>query len=95
MITSHAIRVQTPPRHIAGVVDVTLSYKSKQFGKSTPGRFVYTGLYFVLVAVYRYHAYLTFQCLHQVFLQYGKLQLLLLYLKVALQMRQIIIVQFH
>uniref|UniRef100_A0A1I8IWB3 IPT/TIG domain-containing protein n=1 Tax=Macrostomum lignano TaxID=282301 RepID=A0A1I8IWB3_9PLAT len=42
MITSHAIRVQTPPRHIPGVVEVTLSYKSKQFCKNAPGRFVYT-----------------------------------------------------
>ncbi|KFM82828.1 Transcription factor COE1, partial [Stegodyphus mimosarum] len=33
LITSHAIRVQTPPRHIPGVVEVTLSYKSKQFCK--------------------------------------------------------------
>ncbi|GAB0195965.1 transcription factor COE1 [Grus japonensis] len=31
LITPHAIRVQTPPRHIPGVVEVTLSYKSKQF----------------------------------------------------------------
>lgn len=43
LITPHAIRVQTPPRHIAGVVEVTLSYKSKQFCKGAPGRFVYTG----------------------------------------------------
>lgn len=41
LITSHAIRVQTPPRHIPGVVEVTLSYKSKQFCKGSPGRFVY------------------------------------------------------
>ncbi|XP_076368861.1 transcription factor collier-like [Tachypleus tridentatus] len=41
LITPHAIRVQTPPRHIPGVVEVTLSYKSKQFCKGTPGRFVY------------------------------------------------------
>lgn len=41
LITSHAIRVQTPPRHIPGVVEVTLSYKSKQFCKGQPGRFVY------------------------------------------------------
>uniref|UniRef100_A0A4W5JX00 EBF transcription factor 1a n=1 Tax=Hucho hucho TaxID=62062 RepID=A0A4W5JX00_9TELE len=40
----HAIRVQTPPRHIPGVVEVTLSYKSKQFCKGTPGRFIYTAL---------------------------------------------------
>ncbi|CAH1784747.1 unnamed protein product [Owenia fusiformis] len=44
LITSHAIRVQTPPRHIPGVVEVTLSYKSKQFCKGAPGRFVYTSL---------------------------------------------------
>ncbi|PIO35077.1 hypothetical protein AB205_0103480 [Aquarana catesbeiana] len=44
LITPHAIRVQTPPRHIPGVVEVTLSYKSKQFCKGTPGRFIYTGL---------------------------------------------------
>ncbi|XP_031616708.1 transcription factor collier isoform X3 [Contarinia nasturtii] len=44
LITSHAIRVQTPPRHIPGVVDVTLSYKSKQFCKGQPGRFVYVSL---------------------------------------------------
>ncbi|XP_048459743.1 transcription factor COE1-A [Rhincodon typus] len=43
LITPHAIRVQTPPRHIPGVVEVTLSYKSKQFCKGTPGRFIYTG----------------------------------------------------
>jgi len=43
LITSHAIRVQTPPRHIPGVVEVTLSYKSKHFCKGAPGRFVYTG----------------------------------------------------
>uniref|UniRef100_A0A1A9WN91 IPT/TIG domain-containing protein n=1 Tax=Glossina brevipalpis TaxID=37001 RepID=A0A1A9WN91_9MUSC len=36
LITSHAIRVQTPPRHIPGVVEVTLSYKSKQFCKGSP-----------------------------------------------------------
>lgn len=40
-VTSHAIKVQTPPRHIPGVVEVTLSYKSKQFCKGAPGRFVY------------------------------------------------------
>ena len=45
LLTSHAIKVQTPPRHIPGVVEVTLSYKSKQFCKGAPGRFVYTGMY--------------------------------------------------
>uniref|UniRef100_A0A671KJG5 Transcription factor COE2-like n=1 Tax=Sinocyclocheilus anshuiensis TaxID=1608454 RepID=A0A671KJG5_9TELE len=44
LITPHAIRVQTPPRHIPGVIEVTLSYKSKQFCKGTPGRFIYTAL---------------------------------------------------
>ncbi|XP_075241275.1 transcription factor COE1-like isoform X2 [Convolutriloba macropyga] len=44
LVTPHAIRVQTPPRHIPGVVEVTLSYKSKQFCKGAPGRFVYTAL---------------------------------------------------
>ena len=41
LITSHAIRVQTPPRHIPGVVEVTLSFKSKQFCRGAPGRFIY------------------------------------------------------
>jgi early B-cell factor len=45
LLTSHAIRVQTPPRHIPGVVEVTLSYKSKQFCKGAPGRFVYVCKY--------------------------------------------------
>uniref|UniRef100_A0A673W1T1 EBF transcription factor 1 n=1 Tax=Salmo trutta TaxID=8032 RepID=A0A673W1T1_SALTR len=44
LITAHAIRVQTPPRHIPGVVEVTLSYKSKQFCKGTPGCYIYTAL---------------------------------------------------
>nr|XP_042897423.1 transcription factor collier isoform X1 [Parasteatoda tepidariorum] len=44
LITSHAIRVQIPPRQIPGVVEVTLAYKSKQFCKGTPGRFVYVAL---------------------------------------------------
>lgn len=48
LITSHAIRVQTPPRHIPGVVEVTLSYKSKQFCKGAPGRFVYVCKYTII-----------------------------------------------
>nr|XP_039272079.1 transcription factor COE3-like isoform X1 [Styela clava] len=44
LITQHALRVQTPPRHLPGVVEVTLSYKNKQFCKGSPGRFVYTAL---------------------------------------------------
>ena len=58
LITNHAIRVQTPPRHIPGkissssiwimlkiwfpgIVEVSLAYKSRQFSKGAPGRFVY------------------------------------------------------
>lgn len=41
LVTPHAIRVTTPPRHIPGVVEVTLTYKSKQFCRGAPGRFVY------------------------------------------------------
>ena len=43
LITSHAIRIQTPPRQMQkyNEVDVTLSYKSKRFCKEAPGRFVY------------------------------------------------------
>ncbi|GAA6066173.1 transcription factor COE1 isoform X1, partial [Tachysurus ichikawai] len=52
LITPHAIRVQTPPRHIPGVVEVTLSYKSKQFCKGTPGRFIYTAAPLVCSAVF-------------------------------------------
>ncbi|NXD61077.1 COE3 factor, partial [Corvus moneduloides] len=37
-------RSWTPPRHIPGVVEVTLSYKAKHFCKGAPGRFVYTAL---------------------------------------------------
>lgn len=48
-ITPHALRVQTPPRHIPGVVEVTLSFKSKQFCKGSPGRFVYVCKYRYLV----------------------------------------------
>ncbi|KAH9414875.1 Transcription factor COE2, partial [Dermatophagoides pteronyssinus] len=44
LLTSHAIRVQTPPRNIPGVVEVTLSYKSKQFCKNAPGRFIYVAI---------------------------------------------------
>ncbi|KAK0075202.1 hypothetical protein PV325_007243 [Microctonus aethiopoides] len=44
LITDHAIKVQTPPRQAPGVVEVTLSYKSKQFCKGSPGRFVYVSL---------------------------------------------------
>ncbi|CAK9298403.1 unnamed protein product [Gordionus sp. m RMFG-2023] len=44
VITSHAIRIQTPPRQAPGVIEVTFSYKSKQYCRSSPGRFVYLSL---------------------------------------------------
>uniref|UniRef100_F1L1Y9 Transcription factor unc-3 n=1 Tax=Ascaris suum TaxID=6253 RepID=F1L1Y9_ASCSU len=44
IITPHAMRVTTPPRHMPGVVEVTLSYKSKQLCRGSPGRFVYISL---------------------------------------------------
>jgi hypothetical protein len=49
LVTSHAIRVQTPPRHIPGVVEVTLSFKSKQFCRGSPGRFVYVCKYLLFI----------------------------------------------
>ena len=51
LITSHAIRVQTPPRHIPGIVEVSLAYKSRQFSKGSPGRFVYVCKYSILFKV--------------------------------------------
>ncbi|KAH8875886.1 Transcription factor COE4 [Schistosoma japonicum] len=41
MITPHALRVSTPPRHLSGVVEVTLAFKNKTFCKNNPGRFAY------------------------------------------------------
>lgn len=48
--------MQTPPRHIPGVVEVTLSYKSKQFCKGSPGRFVYVCKFLlkIFVLLWRY-----------------------------------------
>ena len=46
-------RVQTPPRHIPGVVEVTLSYKSKMFCKGAPGRYVYVCKYSYLYCICR------------------------------------------
>ena len=42
-ITPYAIRVQAPPRPIPGMVEVTLMYRNKQFCKTAPGRFIYSG----------------------------------------------------
>ncbi|PAV88500.1 hypothetical protein WR25_07891 isoform A [Diploscapter pachys] len=44
IISSHAMRVTTPPRHNAGVVEVTLQYKNKQYGRGAPVRFAYVSL---------------------------------------------------
>ncbi|VDK37280.1 unnamed protein product [Gongylonema pulchrum] len=44
IITPHAMRVTTPPRHMPGVVEVTLTYKSKQLNRGSSGRFVYVSL---------------------------------------------------
>ncbi|UJR20993.1 hypothetical protein I4U23_024094 [Adineta vaga] len=41
ILTPGAIRVHTPSRHGPGIVDVTLSYKGKQFCRECPGRFTY------------------------------------------------------
>ena len=41
ILTPGAIRVHTPSRHGPGIVDVTLSYKGKQFCRDCPGRFTY------------------------------------------------------
>ncbi|CAI2358245.1 unnamed protein product [Caenorhabditis sp. 36 PRJEB53466] len=44
IISPHAMRVSTPPRHAVGVVDVTLQYKSKTYNRSSPLRFTYIAL---------------------------------------------------
>ncbi|CAD6185440.1 unnamed protein product [Caenorhabditis auriculariae] len=44
VMTPHAMRVTTPPRHNAGVVEVTLQYKNKQFSRGAPIRFAYVSL---------------------------------------------------
>lgn len=44
LISPHAIRVTTPPKHSAGPVDVTLQYKSKTYSRGTPLRFSYITL---------------------------------------------------
>lgn len=58
LITSHAIRVQTPARQLPGVVEVTLSYKSKQFCKGAPGRFVYTGKHILSLSIQRFYFFI-------------------------------------
>ncbi|CAJ0574842.1 unnamed protein product, partial [Mesorhabditis spiculigera] len=44
VITATAIRVTTPPRHNAGVVDVSLQYKSKTVSRGSTVRFSYVSL---------------------------------------------------
>ncbi|KHJ89873.1 IPT/TIG domain protein, partial [Oesophagostomum dentatum] len=41
VISPHAMRVTSPPRHNAGVVEVTLQYKNKQYSRGSPVRFTY------------------------------------------------------
>lgn len=41
VLTPNALRVQVPPRSVPGQVDVILSYKNKQFSKSSPARYTY------------------------------------------------------
>ena len=73
LITNHAIRVQTPPRHIpgkicqnsnqfltsfflpSGIVEVSLAYKSRQFSKGAPGRFVYVCKFHFVLFDYLFH----------------------------------------
>ncbi|VUZ39478.1 unnamed protein product, partial [Hymenolepis diminuta] len=44
LITSNALRVQTPPRPTQGVVEVSLLFNNRPFCKHAPGRFAYTSL---------------------------------------------------
>ncbi|GMT05859.1 hypothetical protein PENTCL1PPCAC_28033, partial [Pristionchus entomophagus] len=44
IISPHAIRVTTPARHTAGVVEVSLQFKNKSLTRSGPVRFTYTSL---------------------------------------------------
>lgn len=44
VISPHAMRVTSPPRHNAGVVEVTLQYKNKQYNRGAPVRFTYASL---------------------------------------------------
>uniref|UniRef100_A0A8R1DEV0 IPT/TIG domain-containing protein n=1 Tax=Caenorhabditis japonica TaxID=281687 RepID=A0A8R1DEV0_CAEJA len=44
IISPHAMRVTTPPRHSSGTVDVTLQFKSKTFSRGSPLRFSYIAL---------------------------------------------------
>ncbi|VDM15821.1 unnamed protein product [Hydatigera taeniaeformis] len=44
LITSNALRVQTPARSAQGVVEVSLLFNNRAFCKHAPGRFAYTSL---------------------------------------------------
>ena len=52
-ITPSAIRVQAPPRPIPGMVEVTLMYRNKQFCKTAPGRFIYSGKFYCIATQLR------------------------------------------
>lgn len=44
LITQNAMLVYAPPRPAAGMVEITLMYRNKQFCKTAPGRFLYSAL---------------------------------------------------
>ncbi|EDV22893.1 uncharacterized protein TRIADDRAFT_28406 [Trichoplax adhaerens] len=44
LISPHAIKVQTPPMQSPGTVDVTLSFKSRQYCRNKPGKFMYSAV---------------------------------------------------
>ncbi|KAF7257182.1 hypothetical protein EG68_05155 [Paragonimus skrjabini miyazakii] len=44
LLTPHALRIQTPPRHLPGIIDVTMVFKNKTFCKNNPGRFAYMSI---------------------------------------------------
>ena len=43
LITNAAMKINTPPRAIPGVVDVTLQYKGRPLSQGQPHRFLYSG----------------------------------------------------
>lgn len=51
LITQNALLVYAPPRPAAGMVEITLMYRNKQFCKTAPGRFLYSGKWQVVVIV--------------------------------------------
>lgn len=58
ILTPGAIRVHTPSRHSPGVVDVTLSYKGKQFCRDCPGRFTYISMFEIFLRKFYFALFL-------------------------------------